>query len=74
MSKFEINRSGGFFIINVNVILTLQLSPHVAHFDISTGFRYKKMEKSSPSIYRDVHGQVVFENVGLFDIHQVDEL
>ena len=25
-------------------------------FDISTGFRYKKMEKSSPSIYRDVHG------------------
>ena len=24
-------------------------------FDISTGFRYKKMEKSSPSIYRDVH-------------------
>ena len=23
--------------------------------DISTGFRYKKMEKSSPSIYRDVH-------------------
>ena len=22
-------------------------------FDISTGFRYKKMEKSSPSIYRD---------------------
>ena len=25
-------------------------------FDISTGFRYKKMEKSSPSIYRDVNG------------------
>ena len=25
-------------------------------FYISTGFRYKKMEKSSPSIYRDVHG------------------
>ena len=25
-------------------------------FDISTGFRYKKIEKSSPSIYRDVHG------------------
>ena len=25
-------------------------------FDISTGFIYKKMEKSSPSIYRDVHG------------------
>ena len=26
-------------------------------FDTSTGFRYKKkMEKSSPSIYRDVHG------------------
>ena len=24
-------------------------------FDLSTGFRYKKMEKSSPSIYRDVH-------------------
>ena len=24
-------------------------------FDISTGFGYKKMEKSSPSIYRDVH-------------------
>ena len=24
-------------------------------FDISTGFRYKKNEKSSPSIYRDVH-------------------
>ena len=24
-------------------------------FDISTGFRYKKMEKISPSIYRDVH-------------------
>ena len=24
-------------------------------FDISTGFRYKKMEKSSPSMYRDVH-------------------
>jgi hypothetical protein len=26
-------------------------------FDISTGFRYKnkKMEKSSPSIYKDVH-------------------
>ena len=23
-------------------------------FDISTGFRYKKMEKSSPSIYRDI--------------------
>ena len=23
--------------------------------DISTGFRYKKMEKNSPSIYRDVH-------------------
>ena len=25
-------------------------------FDISTGFRYKKNGKSSPSIYRDVHG------------------
>ena len=24
-------------------------------FDISTGFGYKKMKKSSPSIYRDVH-------------------
>ena len=24
-------------------------------FDNSTGFRYKKMGKSSPSIYRDVH-------------------
>ena len=24
-------------------------------FDIPTGFRYKKMEKSSPSIYRDVY-------------------
>ena len=45
MSKFEINRSGGFFIINVNVILTLQLSPHVGHFDISTGFRYKKWKR-----------------------------
>jgi hypothetical protein len=33
MSKFEINRSGVFFIINVNAILTLQLSPHVGHFD-----------------------------------------
>ena len=24
-------------------------------FDISTGFRYKKMDTSSPSMYRDVH-------------------
>ena len=27
-------------------------------FDISTGFGYKKIKKSSPSIYRDVHDQV----------------
>ena len=33
MSKFEINRNSVFFIINVNAILTLQLSPHVGHFD-----------------------------------------
>ena len=33
MSKFEINRNGVFFIINVNAILTLQLRPHVGHFD-----------------------------------------
>ena len=26
-------------------------------FDISTGFRYKKMDMSSPSMYRDVHAQ-----------------
>ncbi len=26
-------------------------------FDISTGFRYKKMDTSSPSMYRDVHDQ-----------------
>ena len=68
MSIFEINWNGGSFIIIVNAILTLQLSPHVGHFDvqmrlknffdISNGFRYKKKEKSSPSIYRDVHDYI----------------
>ena len=39
----------------------LMFEPHpqivLKHFfDISAGFRYKKMEKSSQSIYRDFHG------------------
>ena len=47
MSKFEINRTSGFFTINVNAILTLQLRPHVGHFDIlkiySTTFKDVQM-------------------------------
>ena len=34
-------------------------------FDISTGFRYKKMEKSSPSIYRDVHDLMYQEQLSI---------
>ena len=38
-------------------------------FDISNGFRYKKMEKSSPSIYRDVHAlEYVVASQGLCDL------
>ena len=36
MSKFTINRNGGFFVIDVNAILTLQLRPRYGHFDLSS--------------------------------------
>ena len=52
MSKFKIDQNGGFIVIDVNAILTLQLRPRYGHF---ANVWYKKMEKSSPSIYRDVH-------------------
>ena len=39
-------------------------------FDISTGFRYKKMEKSSLSIYRDVHDLSYLEALKANQPHQ----
>ena len=33
MSKFEINPTSGFFTINVNAILTLQLRPYAGQSD-----------------------------------------
>ena len=40
-------------------------------FDISTGFRYKKkMEESSPSIYRDVHVLVTRQTHSETDMYQ----
>ena len=32
-TTFQLQWNGGFFMINVNAILTLKLSPHVGHFD-----------------------------------------
>jgi hypothetical protein len=37
-------------------------------FDISTGFRYKKNEKSSLSIYRDVHA-LAWIGLNFYDYH-----
>ena len=36
MTKFEINQNSVFFIINVNAILTLQLSPHAGQSELQS--------------------------------------
>mgnify|MGYP004183489769 CR=1 FL=1 len=52
MSKFEINRNGVFFIINVNAILTLQLRPRYGHFhECKTKPKTKPLDKN-PNIFQ----------------------